>query len=151
MTRLDIVTKYNVNINILLCADNQLAPKSLWEISAPAFSATMTVGVVTTRSGYRQDVYGSMSNTNISTPAGANAVLTDFYWAGSVLALSIFNGSTTVAPNGWTAIGIDGVMYNRSSFTFSYNQPTARWLYTLSLATNPFGLVSGVTKTITLT
>jgi hypothetical protein len=31
MTRLDIVTKYNVNINILLCADNQLAPKSLWE------------------------------------------------------------------------------------------------------------------------
>lgn len=115
------------------------------------FSATMTVGFAGRNYGYRQGIYGSMSNTNISNPAGENAVLTDFWWAGNVLGLSIYNESNVVPPNGWTTIGIDGVTYNRTSFTYSYNSPTARWLYTLSLATNPFGTVSGVTKTITLT
>jgi len=118
---------------------------------APGFSAIMTVGFAGRNYGYRQGLYGSMSNTNISNPAGENAVLTDFWWAGNVLGLSIYNESNIVPPNGWTTIGIDGVTYNRTSFTYSYNSPTARWLYTLSLTTNPFGTVSGVTKTITLT
>ena len=148
MTRLDIVTKYNVNINSLLCADNQLAPKSLWEISS-GFSAIMTVGA-TNQYGYREGIYGSISSNNISSPAGANAVLRDLYWAGNTLAFTITNGSTTVQPNGWTTLGVNGNTYNRTSFSVSYNNPTNRWLYTLSTTTNPFGTTIGATRTITL-
>ena len=114
-----------------------------------AFSATMTVGG-TNQYGYRQGIYGSMSNTDISNPAGSSAVLTDLFSAGGTLAFHIINGSTTVPPNGWTALGINGTTYNRSSFTYSYNNPTNRWVYTLSLGTNPFGTTVGATRTITL-
>jgi hypothetical protein len=118
--------------------------------SSPAFSATMTVGG-NSQFGYREGIYGSISNNNISTPAGANAVLRDLYWGGNTLAFTITNGSTTVQPNGWTTLGVGGNTYNRTSFSVSYNNPTNRWLYTLSTAINPFGTTIGATRAITLT
>ena len=78
MTRLDIVTKYNVNINILLCADNQLAPKSLWEITVyqfdfgPAYSsgsAACVFNETTSRTRYSNTpnlVVGTIIYTDLS-------------------------------------------------------------------------------------
>jgi hypothetical protein len=149
MTRLDIVTKYNVNINILLCANNQLAPKSIWEIIS-GFSATLTVGNNSNQFGYRFSVYGAISNADISNPAGSNAILTDLYFQNGTLAFFIQNNSTVTEPNGWTTLNIGGTNYNRTSFSVSYNAPIGRWIYTLSTGTNPFGTTVGATRTITL-
>lgn len=149
MTRLDIVTKYNVIISEFLFPNNQLVPKGSWGIII-GFSATMTVGG-NSQFGYREGNYGYISSNNISTPAGANAVLRDLYWAGNTLAFTITNGSTTVQPSGWTTLGVGGNTYNRTSFSVSYNNPTNRWIYTLSTTINPFGTTIGATRAITLT
>ncbi len=116
----------------------------------PAFSTTMTVGG-NTQFGYREGVYGAISDTDISTPAGPSAVLKDLYWGGGTIGFFITNGSTTVPPDGWTTLTINGNSYNRSSFTYSYNSPTNRWTYSLVVPSNPFGTVIGATKSITLT
>lgn len=149
MTRLDVVTKYNVNVNILLCADNQLAVKGLWEIIS-GFSTALIVGNASNQFGYREGSYGDILSNDISTPAGANAVLRDLYFQASTLAFTITNGSTTVQPSGWTTLTVGSFSYNRTSFSVSYNLPTNRWIYTLSTATNPFGTTVGAPRTITL-
>jgi hypothetical protein len=118
--------------------------------STPAFSATMTVGAAN-QFGYRQGIYGSISATNISNPAGANAVLTDLYWSSGGLRFFIANGSSTVPPNGWTTLVIGGNQYDRTSFTVIYDNTINKWTYSLSSSDNPFGTVVGNTRAITLT
>jgi len=142
MDKTAALAKYNLNTTSMLSYSAlQLVPKSAW-VSA-GFSGQLTVGGTSTINGYRNGLYGAMSSTNISDPAGTSAVLNDLYWSNGTLAIGITNGSTTIAPNGWTTLKIGTPTYNRSSFTFSYNGPTNKWLYTLAVATNPFGTVIG--------
>jgi hypothetical protein len=150
LTKAAAFLKYNLSAtaNTNALATNQLIRKDFW-ISG-GFSAYMTVGA-NAHYGYRLGLYGSMTDTNIANPAGQNAILQDLYWATGTLAFGIVNGSTTIAPNGWTILNIGGLSYSRTSFSYSYNGPTNKWLYTLSALTNPFGTVVGATRSITLT
>ena len=126
-----------------------------------AYGSLMTVGGTSTINGYRNDgvgTYGSMYTTNIAAPAGANAVLHGLYWTNGTLVVQMRNGSTTVRPDGWTSLYINGntvsgggIFFNKTSFTAApYNGPTATWLWTLSVATNPFGSIAGVQRTIVI-
>ena len=149
MTKTDALAKYSLNAtNMSTYGALQLVPKSAWVNGG--FSAYMTVGA-NAHYGYRLGLYGSMTDTNIANPAGQNAILQDLYWAVGTLAIGIVNGSTTIAPNGWTILNIGGLSYSRTSFSYSYNGPTNKWFYTLSALTNPFGTVVGATRSITLT
>jgi hypothetical protein len=151
MTRLDIVTKYNVNINILLCANNQLAPKSIWEIIS-GFSATMTVGRDTVFYGYYLNLFGSMSNRDVSSVAGSNALIHSLYYHTQTgdLIFTISNGSSITPPSGWTTLGINSNNYNRSSFTYQgYISSVQGWRWILSTG-NPIGTTIGATRAITL-
>lgn len=151
MDKTAMQTKYNLLAsNLTSYASNQLVPKSAW--AAGDYNAILTVGSPSSgTTGYRNGVYGSITSTDISIPAGAMSVLNSLYHQGGTLAIGITNGSTTVTPNRWTTISISGIVFNRTSFAFSYNGPTGQWLYTLAVATNPFGTTIGDTRIIIMT
>lgn len=151
MTRLDIVTKYNVIISEFLFPNNQLVPKGAWGIIS-GFSATMTVGNTSAYYGYYSNLFGSISNADISAIAGSNAILHGLYYNNSAgnLIFHIVNNSTTVDPSGWTTLSINGSNYNRSSFVFKgYVSFYGYWEWVL-VTSNPIGTAIGSTKTITL-
>jgi hypothetical protein len=150
MSRLDIINKYNVNINPLLCADNELAVKSLWV--SGGFSAIMTVGRDTVFYGYYLNLFGSMSNRDVSSIAGLNSLIHSLYYhtETSDLIFTISNGSSTNPPSGWTTLGVNTNNYDKTSFTYQGYIPTVQgWRWILDTS-NPFGTTVGSTRTITL-
>ena len=98
MTRLDAITRYNVNINPLLCADNQLAPKSLWENAG-------------------NSVVFSNGNANVNTSGTVTITGASASFAAS-MAVAFYSGGTFSCT-----INIDG---NVRSVSFSGTQPSSR-------------------------
>jgi hypothetical protein len=94
MTRLDIVTKYNVNVNILLCADNQLAPKSLWEITVYQFGFSAGYSTGADACSFAEPIIRTRY-TNTANPTIGTIIYTDLS-----LTLPLNGGSSWYQANG---------------------------------------------------
>ena len=152
MTKSDALTKYNIDASAMSSyANNQLVPKSTWAIRE--FSATMTVGRDSVYYGYYISLFGSITNNDISSIAGSGSLIRGLYYhnqTGNIIFV-ITNGSSTIPPDGWTTLSINGTAYNRSSFTNNgYVSYGGYWQWVLRTS-NTIGTTVGATRTITLT
>lgn len=116
-----------------------------------AYSATtVTVGTLSSGGfnyyGFSGTLFGSVSPATWSPFAFA---INHFYWVTDGATLKNLRLEVTGNhPNsGWETMNIGGVIYNRSSFTYSYNSSTNRtqWNWSTS-GDNPFGTTVGATK-----
>lgn len=150
MTKSDALTKYNLDASAMSSyANNQLVPKSTWVISE--FSATMTVGHDSVYYGYYISLFGSITNNDISSIAGSGSLIKGLYYhtqTGDIIFI-ITNGSSTIPPDGWTTLSINGTAYNRSSFTNNGYISSGYWRWVLRTS-NTIGTTVGATRTITL-
>jgi len=150
MTKSEALAKYNLTVSAMDgYSSNQLVPKSAWVTASSAYSASLTVGSGTNSSyGYNSAGFGSITATSCPI-AGSGAYVSAIVHIGVTgeLFVVINNGSTTIAPNGWTTISINGTNYNRTSF--SLYGASGSWEWTLVTA-NPLGTTVGATKTITI-
>jgi hypothetical protein len=126
----------------------------------PSFTTTMVVGsnresLIWGDLESSLDAVGSISDRQISiNVGGVNPVIYSLFYNMSTSRLEFYitNGSTTISPNNWTTLTINGVSYNRTSFTYmGYNSPYQPWWRWSIVTSNPFGTIDGATKTITLT
>ena len=152
MTKSAALTKYNINASAMSSyANNQLVPKGSWGISE--FSATMTVGRDSVYYGYYISLFGSITNNDISSIAGSGALIRGLYYHNQTndIIFMITNGSSTIPPDGWTTLSINGTAYNRTSFTNDgYFSGSGYWRWILGTS-NTIGTTVGATRTITLT
>lgn len=148
MTKLDITTKYNVNISGY--TDNQLVPKSAWVASE--FSAIMMVGYANGSYGYANAYIGAITNTDLSSIAGANSVLTGLAYNTSArtISIAINNGSTTIIPNGWTSVRIVSTTFFRTDFAIQ-SQGGPNWVFVLFTNNNPIGTTVDAARLVVIT
>lgn len=150
MTKTEALAKYNLDTAAMNSyASNQLVPRSAWVSGTTNFTSTLTVGAGANGVyGYNVAGFGSMSNIN--TPiAQSDSYITALGYSTLDLALSIsiYNGSTTTPPSGWTTLSINGSNYSRVSFSIFGSSGV--WTWSLNTS-NTIGTTAGATRTITL-
>jgi len=162
MTRLDIVTKYNVIISDILFANNQLVPKGSWGIVGDLYSGTLTVGTIGTQIvswgyGAASDTgsWGSISSNSVSFMHNG-AIITGVSKYGTNEIFLIISGiPNSVSPATWTSISINNEVFLRTNASIAYSNPTLppsqQWRrYQWGFAGNPFGTTVGAIRTITI-
>ena len=85
--------------------------------------------------------YGSISDGTFGLIS--NATITDLNWSNITNALN-FRLAGNIANSGWSSVTINGITFNRSAATYSYDSgtDTTSWLIP---GTNPFGTTDGAT------
>jgi len=94
--------------------------------------------------GYRTGVHGSISDgtSNIYSGATINDLYSSHFYTTDKVFINIAGNR---ANSGWTTMTFNGVSYQRSSATYSYNSSLDRtqWSWVISPQGNPFGHTSG--------
>lgn len=115
-------------------------------------STTVTVGTFSssgfTYYGFSGTLFGSVNPATFSPLAYP---FTNLYWVTDGTSFTGLRLEVTGNhPNsGWETMNIGGVVYNRTSFTYSYSSTTNRTEWQGSaLGTNPFGTTVGATKAV---
>lgn len=131
-------------------ASNQLMRKDYWISSV--FSGIMMVGYANGSYGYVNAYIGGMTNTDLSSIAGANSVLTGLAYNTSArtISIAINNGSTTIIPNGWTSVRIVSTTFFRTDFAIQ-SQGGPNWVFVLFTNNNPIGTTVDAARLVVIT
>jgi hypothetical protein len=107
---------------------------------------TVTVGSLIFKGiesyGFNSGVYGSISDGTFGFIS--NATINALVWSNAVNSLS-FALAGNRANSGWSTVTINGIAFNRSSATYSYDSGSNTTSWSISGA-NPFGTTDGVTR-----
>jgi hypothetical protein len=112
---------------------------------------TVTVGTLSFKGinnyGFDSGVYGSISDGTFNPIS--NATITALVWSSSGYGL-LLRLSGNRANSGWNTVTINGIAYNRSSATYSYDSG-GNATYWYMAGENPFGTTVGATRTAVFT
>jgi hypothetical protein len=107
---------------------------------------TVTVGSYIFKSiesyGFSNANYGSISDGTFGFIS--NATINTLDWSIATYALN-FTLAGNRANSGWSTVTINGIAFNRSSATYSYDSGSDTTSWSISGA-NPFGTTNGVTR-----
>jgi len=112
---------------------------------------TVTVGTLSFKGinnyGFDSGIYGSISDGTFNPIS--NATITALVWSSSGYGV-LLRLSGNRANSGWNTVTINGIAYNRSSATYSYDSGGDATSWYMA-GENPFGTTVGATRTAVFT